>query len=824
MRAPASAATRSWRPAARPRAGNVLLPALLLLFLASGVSGLIYEVVWLRFLTLVFGVTIYAVSTVLTVFMGGLALGGYLAGRIADRLRRPLRVYGLVEVGIGLSALLTPPAFGLLNSVYRALYPALPQDLTSLSLVRFVLACLILLVPTTLMGATLPIVVRSSLGRSGSLGTNLSLLYASNTAGGIAGAYLAGFVLIGGAGVRATTMVAAALNIGVGIIAILLDWWQRETSEVATNDVARSKDPATSIINAGTVSAQRVALRWLLIAFLVSGFVSLAYQVIWTRILAMFFESSTYAFNLILCTFLLGLAVGSYLVAPVINRRANWLFVAAVMEWAIALTALLSVFAISHLHQLVDVLRRLPLAEHLVSGEQRATAVMAFVTMFPTTVLLGAAFPIIMKLYAGRGESAEQGTGGRAGAQAESVAGRRLGRAYAANVCGAIAGSWAAGFVLIPLLGTHASLVSLAAVNALVALGLLRYAAPEWFRSLAPAGLALAVGAAALTPDMYSAVFARYGDRVEWYEEGLEQTVTVLQGPEVRRMYLNGRHQANDSPGMVRLHDLIGHLPMLLQPASGGRAASGSVSGGTLPAGAPRRVLVVGLGGGATAGAAAVYDGAMLDVVELSDSVVRGARFFSHVNGNVHDAPNVRLRTDDGRNHLLLTTDKYDVIMADAVRPQHAGSAALYSGEYFQLARSALADGGVMIQWLDDSIPESQYKLLLRTFLSVFAYATAWVDGAFIIGSERPYGIDRQLIAERLSGRAKGAAERIDLTSPESVIRLFTATDAELRAYAGEGLVVSDDHPYVEFFRSLPHDRKLPDTSVFRRDPSALLR
>jgi spermidine synthase len=832
--------------------GAPTLLALLVLFTCSGASGLVYEVVWLRYLTLVFGVTIYAVSTVLTAFMGGLALGGYVAGRVADRLRRPLRVYGLVEVAIGLVALLTPPAFALLHTIYRALYPSLPHNLTALSLVRFALACAILLPPAALMGATLPIVVRSSLGRSASLGTNLSLLYACNTAGGIAGAYLAGFVLIGSAGVHATTLLAATMNVVVGCGAIALDWWVgggadpapwpllRRGEELpkahlswaaerrAVNDPASGEQSTLKGAPGGLPTAralQRPALstsrrleppalrrtaqtlpqgakqeeigtltpphatRWLLAAFFVSGLASLAYQVIWTRILAIFFEATTYAFNVILCTFLLGLALGSYLVAPLINRRANWLLVAAVMEWGVAVTALLSITVISHLYQVVEALRRVPLLDHLVSGEQRATALMAFATMFPTTLILGAAFPIIMKLY-----TASVGNG---------AVGRRLGRAYAANVCGAIAGSWAAGFVLIPLLGTQRSLALLAALNALVAAGLLRYAWPRGFRVAAPAGLLLAAGAALLTPDMYAAVFARFGDPVLWYEEGLEQTVTILQGPSLRRMFLNGWHQADDSDGTVRFHALIGHLPMLLQPET--QPASGRPD---------RDVLVIGLGGGVTAGAASAYDGAHLDVVELSGSVIRGARFFSHVNRNVVAAPNVRYRTDDGRNYLLLTDKKYDAIMADVVQPQHAGSAALYSVEYYRLARGALTENGVMVQWLDRRLPENQYQLLLRTFLEAFPYATAWVDGAFVIGSNKPYAVDRQLVARRLVGQARDAAAQIGLADADAVLGLYTAGDAALRAYAGAGPVVSDDHPYIEYFRSLPHDDHPADLSV----------
>lgn len=795
-----------------------MLPALLVLFFASGVSGLIYELVWLRYLALVFGVTVYAVSTVLSAFMGGLALGGFLAGRVADRVTRPLRVYGLLEIGIGVSAMLTPLAFRLLEAIYRSIYPSLPHDLTSLSLVRFLLACVMLLIPTTLMGATLPIVVRSALGKSATLGTNLSLLYASNTAGGITGAYTAGFILIGWIGIHSTTTVAAVLNLAVGVLAIGFDWWFGATPQHA----APQDTPEAAHTAAETRAIPSSAFRWLLAAFFVSGFASLGYQVIWTRILAIFFEATTYAFTLILCTFLLGIAAGSYAIAPMINRRANWLLIAAIMEWAIGVLALLSVAAISHLPEIVKLLARLPLLEHTVSGEQRATAVMAFVTIFPTTLLLGAAFPVIMKLYTDRGREAVDRQSETGGGAEERPVGKRLGRAYAVNVLGAITGSWLSGFVLIPLLGTHRSLVLLAAANVLVGLVLLRFGLARADRSvstrttltrrswIAAAGAA-AVAAAALTPNMYGAVFARFGDPVIWYEEGLEQTVTILQGHEVRRMYLNGWHQANDLPEMLRVHALLGHLPMLTQPTT------------TRP-GATRDVLVIGLGGGATAGAAAAHAGASLQVVELSPSVVRGARFFRHVNGNVVDEPNVRIQTDDGRNYLLLTDEKYDVIMADAMRPQHAGSSALYSLEYYRLARAALKEDGVMVQWIDSTLPENQYRILLRTFLEAFPYVTGWAGGNFFIGANQQYVLDPQIVAQRLNSTDRDMLAPAGLNSPESVMRLYSASDAELRAWVGSGPIVTDDHPYVEFFRSLGHAEEPADLSGFKHDWSAFVR
>jgi spermidine synthase len=290
-----------------------------------------------------------------------------------------------------------------------------------------------------------------------------------------------------------------------------------------------------------------------------------------------------------------------------------------------------------------------------------------------------------------------------------------------------------------------------------------------------------------------------------WRDEGPQTAVSVRASQFQHVLYLDGLHQANDGPEMVQLHRTIGHLPLVLHPN-------------------PKEALVIGLGGGATSGAVSQHRGTRVQIVELSESVRKAAPFFAHVNYDVLNQPNVRIRVDDGRNFLLLTGHRYDVVMADVIRPQHAGSAALYSLEYYTLARQALQEDGVMIQWIDQRLPENQYQMLLRTFLRAFPYATAWADGAFFVGSESPYAIDRRLLGERLASRTPGAAARSGVATPEDLLRLFTATDEELRRYAGDGPIVTDDHPYIEFFRSLPADPHAPDPAVFRRDPSPLLR
>jgi len=299
------------------------------------------------------------------------------------------------------------------------------------------------------------------------------------------------------------------------------------------------------------------------------------------------------------------------------------------------------------------------------------------------------------------------------------------------------------------------------------------------------AGIAFFSLALIRMPPPYATLFAsRFpNEKVVWRNEGIENTVTVADGPGRRVLLINGHHQANDSAPMVRYHRLIGHLPMLLHPH-------------------PQTALVVGLGGGATPGALTHYPGVRVDCVELSPSVVAAAPYFRRVNDDVLNRPNLRLLVDDGRNHLLLTRQKYDVITADIIVPYHSGAGNLYSVEYYRLCRAALAPGGIMCQWIWQSTRE-QYQVMLRTFLRAFPYVTMWVDGSMLIGSVKPFPLSRATIARKFENPAvRQALDQVGLHSVEDVLRLYRGNHEEMVAYVGDGEIASDDRPLLEYYRA----------------------
>jgi spermidine synthase len=770
--------------AAAAAAPRWLVPALSLLFFGSGISALIYQVLWLRLLGLTFGVTIYAASAVWASFMAGLAIGSAAAGALGDRVRNPLRWFGACELLVGVTAFATPATLDALQHLYVVAYPSLPHSLPLLTAARFAMAGLVLVVPTALMGATLPLVIKSTAFESAGLGRHIGVLYGVNTAGAIAGTMAAGLYLIPGPGIHRTFVIAAAVNAVVGAGAILL-------GRAAASAFARAGfAPDGSLPQADT--ADRVddgahdrdwraaesmptprQRRTVLLVFAGSGFTSLALEVVWFRVLTLFLRPTVYGFAVMLATILAGIAIGSWIAAAVVERRARWVGLLALLEFAIGIAAVLSFRPLVALSATSNAL--FPALSRVMPDYLVYPIAGSLLAIFPTALLLGVAFPIGLRLWS---------IGGR------DVAGR-VGMFYAANVAASIFGSLAAGFVLLPRFGSQTSLAFLATL--IVASGFLLLHASAWTartRAVVAVVAAAAFGAALWqNPDPFDQFVAQRYPRQQilWREEGVDATVVVHRsGRGELSLTVNGNHQASTGPSMTYDHHRIGHLPMALHPNA-------------------REALVIGLGGGATAGAVSIHEGVGVDVVELSASVVRGAHFFGDINYGLFSRPNVHLRVDDGRNFMMLTPKRYDVVTADVIHPIYAGSGNLYSQEYFRLIRHVLKPGGLVVQWCAGT--EAEYKTIARTFLSVFPNTTAWADGSLLVGSVEPLRLRRADFDWKLEmpGRAQGMRD-LGATSFDELLKMYFAGPKELLAFVGPGPVLTDDRPLVEYFLSLPRN------------------
>ena len=742
------------------RSPRWLLPLLLVLFFASGACALIYQVMWLRLLSLVFGVTVYAASTVLAGFMAGLGVGSFVAGRFAGRFQRPLAAFGMAEALVGITAFATPFVLDALTQLWVSLHDDLPNSAAAITLIRFIVAFLVLIVPTSMMGATLPLVIKSAVAREERVGGRIGLLYAINTTGAILGALVAGFYLISELGVARSFQIAAAINITIGVIAVIASYLIP----------APAAAPVTQAPYAPNARYAQSAPRLVLWVFFVSGVMSLALEVIWFRILVIFLGPTAYAFTIMLACVLAGIAIGSAIATPILRMRARWTAVLAVIQAVIGFAAVLSFNALTRSQQAINAAT--PLFERLGWDTYLAPlAVSSAIAMLPTTILLGLAFPIGLTLWAGDDPGEETS--------------RRVGVFYSLNVFGAILGSVIAGFVLLPQLGSRWSLIATAglatASSVLLAMSL-RRSHPRLAMPIAAGAAVLYLAGAALAVDPFEVALERFHRRetLLWRQEGAQTTVAVHErhgDQPMRVMYLDGNHQANDSPATAFVHHRIGALPTMLHQR-------------------PTTALVVGLGGGATPGAVARLN-VDVDVVELSSAVVEGSHYFKNINFDLLARPNVRLHVDDGRNFLLMNRKKYDVITADIILPRHAGAGALYSREYFELVRRSLADGGLVMQW-NGGASETEYKLLMRTFRSVFPHITLWGDGSLMLGSVKPFTLSQTAYEAR---RVTFEQFPWDLATLK---RIYVAGPTEVDAFIGDGPILTDDRPAIEYFLSLP--------------------
>lgn len=740
--------------------------AVLLLFVASGATGLVYEVVWTRQLSLVFGVSIFAASAVLAAFMGGLALGSYAAGRWIDRVSRPLRVYALLEIGVGLTALAMPVAFRALEPLYLRVADGLADHFLIFNLARALLASLPLLVPTVLMGATLPTIARGLVDRRDRIGWSTGLLYAANTVGGVTGCLAAGFLLIPSLGLWTTTRVTAATNLAIAAI-VLLGGFDRRV---------RPAESAGAGSAAPIAPLGRLAVLALFV-YAASGFVALGFEVLWTRTLVLHLHNTSYAFTLMLAVFLAGLALGGALLVRVYDRIRHPVLWLGVVQVGVALSAL----AAGAMYGSLRDLTRGGGAEALVSWGQAVglMGLRAALVMLPSTILLGMTFPLVA----------------RAVCSDLSELGRRLGTAYAANTLGAILGALSAAFLLIPALGIRGSLVALSATSALLGAACFAAAAPRGRALLAAAAVAAAgVPAFLVPPTLFSDAYDSPGWKLVYYREGITDTTGVYEHLETGGRFLAyGDQRGTAGTFTDSLNRREAHVAHLLHPE-------------------PVRSLQIGFGVGNTLAAAALYPSVReLDCVELSPHVRETAGYF-WTNQGVLDDPKVRLIIDDGRNYLFRTRKRYDVITLEPPEIFTADVVNLYTTEFYELARRALTEDGLLAQWLPTyTLGERETRMLVRSVAEVFPHTSLWLYGRYIegrrpanmllaVGSNQPLQVDLARLEERMAeAPLREDLVRTEMGTPGDLLSLFLIGGPRLDRWLGEVAPVVDDRTVVDF-------------------------
>lgn len=752
----------------------------LLLFFISGATALIYEVLWSKYLALMFGSTIQAQTVVLAVFMGGLAVGNRLFGRRAAKLKQPLAVYGYVEFAIGLYAFFFHALYTFADGIFVGVGSKFAENPGALLFLKGALALGLLILPTVLMGGTLPLLAEWLERQTSDAGRSSARFYSTNSLGAVFGAGVAGFYLVKGWGMLAGMQLAAFFNLGVAIAAIGIS---RKLGDLIPREKTAPGEKADLPITAS------------IILVTATGAVSMGLEVLCSRALGLLVGGSLQAFAIVLMAFILGIGTGAGIVAsPGFSKRlrqrtvfelllaAAWviaLFIYFIEEFAILYTAGSNALARNSggyfLHEVF-------------------VAMMAIIALGIPAGLLGAVLPMAI----------------RAGGTSSGSLSDQVGRLLTWNTMGAVAGVLVTGFVLMPMVGLRVSFLVLAALLAIIgALGARRIGEEKLFLvGLLTAGAVVITAAGTGAAERWKHVLGaglfrmrgavltkanisarQKAVQVLYYKDAPDATVSVEVGsnpnePGQRILRINGKADAS-TRGDLPTQYLLGHLPIMARPES-------------------KDVFILGFGSGITAGAVLGHPIDSLTLAENCAPVLEAAPLFAEWNRGVLTNKLMHLRREDARTVLKLSDKKYDVIISEPSNPWVAGIGSVFTREFYQLCNSRLKDGGVMAQWfhiyeMNDGIVE----LVIRTFGSIFPYIEIWepTDGDLILlGSMKPWDSSPdtfQKIFERPQPRRD--LEQIGMISPATVLTAQVASQRTAFAIAGDGPMQSDEFPVLEY-------------------------
>lgn len=776
----------------------LILSIIYSIFFLSGAAALIYQVVWIRSLSLVFGGSHLAVATVLTVFMTGLAVGGYVFGKRISGSTGLLKLYGVLELGIALFALLFMLLMKLYPPVYTLLAQLFPDSPLYLSAVRIIFAALAIIGPTTLMGGTLPVLSGLVADISRSVDGRLPFLYGFNTFGAVVGAAVAGFVLLRQVTVTSTMLVAVALNIFVAVLALLLH------KRVPSGCNQQAGNQESSGLLPADQSAMATPCRLVLWGIGVSGFCALGYEILWTRILGIVVGASVYGFTIMLVAFLTGISAGSA-VYGMVTRLVERRYGAVPVRLSIALFGLVQVLIGASALAVTAAFIHLPVNKPLLmkyflthghsmfEARQWANIALSLGYMFVPAFLMGVAFPLA----------------GRVHAASRQRAARAVGEILAFNTVGAIIGSALCGFVLIYLVGIERSLQMLILVN--IGFGLLVMFSLAGSRAVnrgvviaslvALSGVYLFPGIWSLWDVRWLAIYrtneleayntpqslknSLANTQVLYYGEGAQAIVSSVKTGSYQNFITNGRTESSNTPVDLQCVYTLGHLPMLLAKN-------------------PRTVFVLGTGAGMTLGATSVYPSVeKITLVEIEPKVLGVARTFARYNHNVLDNPKLKVVFNDGRNYLMTTREKFDVITADPVHPWFSGAGYLYTSEYFKLAAEHLNPGGIICQWLPIyELTNDNLRSVVRTFRENFKYTMIWLTQYDIelVGSNTPIILDEAELARRMAiPEVAGDLTSVKMGNATDFLSYFLMGSEGARRYSQGAAINTDDNVYLEF-------------------------
>jgi len=742
---------------------RLFLPAL---FLLSGISGLVYQVVWMRMLVRVFGITVYATSTIIAVFMGGLALGAWIAGRWLSRGNPTLRTYAKIEVGIAVAAMLATVGMKWLPSVYAGFFGG--SELSRIGgasasevVLRLLLCAAVLIVPTVLMGTTLPLITRWITRDDSEVGERLGLFYGLNTFGAVAGTVLCGFVFIATLGELMSVGLGVAINLAIAVVV----WFHPAASRPASD--AAEPAPPPGVVEVASRGQLFLALA------AASGFCALGYEVIWTRLLVLVLGNSVYAFSTMLGTYLVGIAIGSLVIRRYADRIGSPAQLFGLLQLAVAGLGITSLLVFREIGARTTEGKYLysPLTD---AGDLKLIFVYAALVVLPVTLVLGMIFPLLGRIVT---------------ADYRQV-GRSVGTLYAWNTVGGVFGALAVGYLLIPSAGAQGSFYLATLIN--LAIGVAVLAMVGGLRKPVLAGVAVAAvifvvfGGNTRKDVLYEVVETRLAaidnlglGEVYFHHEETAAALTGYRAPDGREMLLiNGIIVSGKGlPGA-----LMAHVPLLLHPE-------------------PENALVICFGVGTTFRAAVEHVG-NVDAVELVHGVVESFPRWEPDVADFVDRDDVRIFINDGRNHLLLAQDTYDLVVVDAAPPIFSeGTVNLYSAEFIELVKARLNDDGIFLLWVPTPCFEDDFWSIARNFDEAFDHVAIWslpdIAGVLLMGSAEPMDMSPELVGRRIAER--GFPQWASWMTQQLYTEGLVMTEEELRAKAQQYPPITDDRPRTEY-------------------------
>jgi spermidine synthase len=755
---------------------------LLLCFFLSGSAGLIYQVAWTKALGLVFGHTVYAIATVLAAFMAGLAAGSAFLGRWGERHGKPIALYGWIELLIAVTGAVSLVGIDIVRSLYLSAYGAASGSMPFLIGLRFLASMVVLFIPTFLMGGTLPILTGGLSRTSAELGARLSRLYWVNTTGAVAGALAAGFFLLPAIGLRFTVLLAASLNVIAGVLAL-------GSSGPAVAQAA--PEPAVEVKKKTKETQAGTIPKFLLFSFGLVGATAMAYEIAWSRLLSTTMGSSTYAFTVMLATFLAGIAIGSRLFEFWVGRGRT--VTLKTFSTTQTLTGLAAILFLVLFERLPEILWALITATHRTfGGLVFAQFTVCALAMLPAAIVFGFNFPVVTVLFAQPTKS-------------EGASSNAVGKACAANTVGAILGALAAGFWLVPQLGSFRLVAMTGAANLLLAAFLLLRQTPRQMPNLAiNLALAIIIGVAGWFGELYDPATANFSvitnralfpaslklDEVVrmtdllFSEDGLNASIAVTQSEDSLTLRTNGKVDASTDDRVTQL--MLGHLGMVFHPN-------------------PRKVLIIGFGSGMTVSAVARYpEVQQIDCIEIEPAVLHAASFLAPLNRGVLGDPRLHMIVDDARNFLFTTREKYDLIISEPSNPWIAGVATLFTQEFYRQVRAHLAQGGLLVQWVQTySIFPEDWKMVMGTLAREFPQVSVWsgdYGDAMLLAQSDPAPLSLDRIRRLWQDPALHEDFRgMGLFQPEGMIAMHLMDNAGVRRLTSGSSVNTDDLTRLEY-------------------------